>query len=106
MSHSVVLPLAVTYCAIFLATSALAKPPGLPGGDYSYGISSMEASQMVLYTMPEPYPGELNLIWLLPVTFTLAIASWYIVGKAGARSPEKTSATPRRRTGIQHPESV
>ena len=100
--HSVVLPLAVTYCAIFLATSALAKPPGLPGGDYSYGIYLYGgvAQQMVLYTMPEPYSWWLNVALALPVTFTLAIASWYIVEKPAL---DLRKRLPRHRVVVPNP---
>jgi peptidoglycan/LPS O-acetylase OafA/YrhL len=79
--YPVLLPITVTYCAVYIATAELSKPPGLPNGDYSYGIYLYGAlvQQLVISVMVPPYAWWLNFILALPITYTCAIASWHLV---------------------------
>lgn len=79
--YKALLPIAVAYCVVYIATGPLPKPPGLPDGDYSYGIYLYGGlvQQLVLFLSTPPYAWWLTVILALPITFTCAIASWHLV---------------------------
>jgi peptidoglycan/LPS O-acetylase OafA/YrhL len=93
--NTVLLPIAVTYCAIYLATAELPPRRGWTG-DYSYGVYLYGGlvQQMVLYIMPQPYAWWLNVTLAVPISLACAITSWHLIEKPALRLKSRVGRRP------------
>jgi peptidoglycan/LPS O-acetylase OafA/YrhL len=100
--RAIVLPLAVGYCTIFLAATPLPRLPGLPKGDFSYGVYvyAFPIQQAVIALMPRPMHWTVNVLIALPLTLMFAIASWHLVEHPALQWKKRLGKPPLRRDPV------
>ena len=103
---AVVLPIAVAYATVFLASSPLPPPPGLPGGDYSYGIYIYASPVQQAVLLVSPAVWWLNIVLALPLTIACAIASWIFIEKPALEMKSRRRRAAAESGGLPQPPSA
>ncbi len=81
----------LTYCILYLGTTALPRLPLLSRGDYSYGVYlyGYPVQQLVTMFFPNWHVWWFNILLSLPISLLLAAFSWHVVEKPALRLKDR-----------------
>jgi len=88
----------LVYVTVYLGLLPLPRIPLLDRGDYSYGIYlyAMPVQQSFVFAFPQLRQWYWNILFALPVTTALAMASWSFIEKPALRLRKRLGTPPAR----------